>query len=140
MYFRDIWTISQLTRSRIAKYMEFWTQKIENRRRSIKGYSVLFMHMVLFTYTVLITSTALFTYTVWWRGIDQWHDYTYWTNHVAVTDYVAVIDEDRNADVVLTDDVIHPIKTYRVTQSWASELFSSDSHDLLIVSINKRIP
>ena len=47
---------------------------VENFKRTIKGYSILFTYMVIFTYTALLTSTELFTYIVWWCGIDRWRD------------------------------------------------------------------
>ena len=43
-------------------------------------------------------------------GLIMWH----------LIDYMTLID-----DVALTDDVLQPIKTCHIAQSWVSELFSS---------------
>ena len=107
---------------------------IENLRRSIKGYSI------LFTYTVLFTNMPLSTYMVQWHDsilLDQW----------CGIDWLCGVDWwcgsrmllNQNSDGVLTNDLFQLNITCHVVQSWAFELFLSDGNYLSIVSINRKL-
>lgn len=92
-------------------------------------------NLAAFYWTNDVTLTNLWHWLIMWRwpimwhaliGLKYWYGFDWWCGGILF---------EQNADVVLIDDVFQPVKICHVTQSWASELFSSDGLDLPIVSI-----